>query len=180
MDADLSEVDREILKLLLTPHDGVSSKSISERTGIPLSTIQRRRGRLEQEYVETTSRLRLEKFGWRRINMLISTTGGISHAIGKELLNRNGVTSVVRTIGEHTIDLVVEAFVKDNSELLDFQEYVKGMDGVKDAMWTEVIEVIGTKNPPNHVLFGPSRPEGPKRHSLRTNGRLKIPVEPLR
>ena len=150
MGISLSDVDKQILRLLVSPH---SSKSISEQTGVPVSTIQRRRGRLETEYVETISRLRLEKFGWRRINMLISTSGGEAREIGKELLARSEVTSVARTIGEHTIDLVVELFVKDNAELLDFQEYVKGMKGVRDAMWTEVVEILGTKSPPNHILF---------------------------
>ena len=157
MDEDLSEVDRKILRFLLTPLDGISSKSISQKTGIPISTIQRRRGRLEKEYVETTSRLRPEKFGWRRVSFFIATGGGASQAIGRELLSRREVTSVARTIGEHTIDLIVEMFVKDNAELLDFQEYVKGMSGVKDAMWTEIIEIIGTKSPPNHLLFGPDQ-----------------------
>ena len=154
MESSLSEVDRKILRLLLSPPVGISSKSISEQTGIPMSTIQRRRARLESEYIETSSRVRPEKFGWRRITFLISTGGGASQAIGKELLARREVTSVTRTIGEHTIDLVVECFFRGNSDLLDFQEYVKGIVGVRDAMWTEVVEVMGTKNPPNHLLFG--------------------------
>lgn len=169
MEQPLSEIDRKILQFLLTPHDGISSKSISEYTGIPVSTIQRRRGRLEEEYVERSIRLRPEKFGWRRIGFLISTSGGASQAVGKELFSRDEVTFVARTIGEHTIDLWVEAFFRGNSDLLDFQEYVKGMSGVRDAMWTEVTEIIGTKNPPNHFLFGSDESQKSNRnHLVRT------------
>ena len=71
--------------------------------------------------------------------------------IGKELLKNEAVTSAFRTIGEHTIDLRVEVFVKDNGILLDLLETVKAMKGVKDVIWTEVIATIGRKGLPNHI-----------------------------
>ena len=72
--------------------------------------------------------------------------------IGKELMKREDVTYAVRTIGEHTIDLRVEVFVKDNRVLLNLLEDVKAMKGVRNVVWTEGIEIIGRKNPPNHVF----------------------------
>ncbi len=93
------------------------------------------------------------KFGFRRIDLLIYTEGGETMNIGREMLNREEVTYVARTIGEHTIDLRVEVFIKDNSVLLDLLETVKAMKGVRDVIWTEVIETIGRKNPPNHLLI---------------------------
>jgi hypothetical protein len=73
--------------------------------------------------------------------------------VGRELLEREEVTYAARTIGEHTIDLRLEVFVKDNSVLLDLLEHVKAMKGVRDVVWTEVIEIIGKKNPPNHIIL---------------------------
>ncbi|HXQ92181.1 MAG TPA: hypothetical protein VN739_04185 [Nitrososphaerales archaeon] len=73
--------------------------------------------------------------------------------VGKELLKREEVTYATRTIGEHTIDLRVEVFVKDNGVLLDLLEKVKAMKCVRDVVWTEVIETIGRKNPPNHIVI---------------------------
>ena len=93
------------------------------------------------------------KFGFRRIDLLIYTQGGETMSIGKELLKREEVTFAARTIGEHTIDLRIEVFVKDNSVLLNLLEDVKAMKGVRDVVWTEVIETIGRKNPPNHVVI---------------------------
>ena len=61
------------------------------------------------------------------------------------------MTSAFRTIGEHTIDLRVEVFVKDNGILLDLLELVKAMKGVRDVVWTEVIATIGRKGLPNHI-----------------------------
>ncbi len=52
---------------------------------------------------------------------------------------------VGKSIGEHTIDLRVEIIVRDNAELLDILEKVKAMDGVSDAVWSEIVQVIGRK-----------------------------------
>ncbi len=124
---------------------------ISEQLGIPLSTVQRRRKKLEDTYLIKTYALDPMKFGYRRIDLLIYTEGGQTMKIGEELLKREEVTSAFRTIGEHTIDLRVEVFVKDNGVLLDLLEEVKAMKGVRDVIWTEVIATIGKKNFPNQI-----------------------------
>ena len=55
------------------------------------------------------------------------------------------VTYVGKSIGEHTIDLRVETIVKDNVILLDLLENIKGMDGVNDVVWSEIVNVVGKK-----------------------------------
>ena len=50
-----------------------------------------------------------------------------------------------KSIGEHTIDLRVETIVKDNVILLDLLENIKGMDGVNDVVWSEIVNVVGKK-----------------------------------
>ena len=76
---------------------------------------------------------------------MISTERGKSVPIGQELLRRDEVVYVGRSIGQHTIDLKTELIVKDNSELLEMLEIVKAMDGVKEVEWTEIVKVIGKK-----------------------------------
>ena len=66
-------------------------------------------------------------------------------AIGQELLKREEVAYVARTIGEFTIDLKAELFVRSSAELVDILEEVKAIDGVKDTVWSEVIEIVGRK-----------------------------------
>jgi DNA-binding Lrp family transcriptional regulator len=92
-----------------------------------LSTVQRRRKKLEEAYLMKTYSLDPMKFGYRRIDLLIYTEGEQTMRIGEELLKHEEVTSAFRTIGEHTIDLRVEVFVKDNSVLFDLLEEVKAM-----------------------------------------------------
>jgi uncharacterized pyridoxamine 5'-phosphate oxidase family protein len=87
----------------------------------------------------------LEKFGWRRADVYISTRNGKTASVAKQLLSNGVVTYVGRSIGEHTIDLRAEIIIKDNAELLDLLEEIKSMDGVNDAIWSEVVQVIGRK-----------------------------------
>jgi DNA-binding Lrp family transcriptional regulator len=150
----LSTLDKEILKILLNPHNGKrSSEILSERTGSPISTIQRRRRQLEKEYLELSYTLIIEKFGWRRVDLLISTTSGKTDAIAKQLLTREEVVYVGKSIGEHTIDLRTEIIVKDNAELLDVLEEVKAMEGVRDTIWSEIVHVVGKKRSiPSYVI----------------------------
>jgi DNA-binding Lrp family transcriptional regulator len=149
---DLSETDRKMLKLLLQSDGKIDSQQLAEELGIPVGTVQRRRKRLEETYLIKTYSLNPAKFGWRRIDLLIATEGGATMIVGRELLKRSEVTYVARSIGEHTIDLRVETFVQDNSELLNLLEDVKGMEGIRDVVWSEIVEVIGRKNPPNHFV----------------------------
>jgi len=77
--------------------------------------------------------------------LMIYTGGGATTAIANELLKRDEVVYVGRSIGEHTIDLRAEVIIKDNTELLGLLEMVKAMESVRDAIWSEVVDVIGRK-----------------------------------
>jgi DNA-binding Lrp family transcriptional regulator len=141
----LSEVDRELLKVLLNPNGKSSSILLSKKLGIPKTTIQRRRKRLEREYLQMSYSLNIEKFGWRRVDLLIATRSGKTTSIATQLLSNEEVTYVGKSIGEHTIDLRAEIIIKDNAQLLDVLEKVKAMDGVNDTIWSEIVEVVGRK-----------------------------------
>jgi len=151
--SQLSDMDRKMLRFLLDSEGTMSTQEISVQLGIPVSTVQRRRKRLESDYIIKHYSLDPMKFGYRKIDLLIYTQGGETTEIGRELLKREEVTYAARTIGEHTIDLRIEVFVKDNGVLLDLLETVKAMKGVRDVVWTEVVETIGRKSPPDHIGF---------------------------
>ena len=149
----LTGVDKKMLQTLLASSGRVSSLALSRKLEIPLTTIQRRRKRLESEFLEVAYSLKLDKLGWRNADLLISTSKGVASAIGKELLTHNSITRVCRSIGEHTIDLHAEIVFKNNSELLNVIEWIKSLDGVKDVVWTEPVEVVGKNTPvPDKVL----------------------------
>ena len=138
-----TEVDKKVLKSLLDSSGRVSSLSLSRKLEIPLTTVQRRRKRLESEFLEVSYSLRLDKLGWRKAQLLVSTEKGMTSTVGKELLNHDSITRVSKSIGEHTIDLHVESVFKNNKELMDVMEWVKSLEGVRDVVWTEPVEMVG-------------------------------------
>ena|SRR5213594_1434423 len=140
----LSAVDKKLLKVLLTPDGKHSSKSLAKKLGIPATTVQRRRKRLEQ-FLTMSYTLCLKTFGWHKVDFLIATESGRTGFIGKELLKRDEVIYVGKSIGQHTIDLRVETVLEDNAEILRMMELLKSMPGIKDVIWTEIVEVVGRK-----------------------------------
>lgn len=125
--------------------DSKSSKSLSAKLGIPVTTVRRRRKRLEDKFLKINYVLDIEKFGWKRIDFFISIRNGMVDAVAKKLLDIDEVTYVGKSIGEHTIDLRIETIVKDNASILDHLERIKAMDGVNDVVWSEIVRVVGKK-----------------------------------
>lgn len=145
-DIGISQIDRKILKILLSPNgQSKSTKGISAKLGIPVTTIRRRRKRLEDKFLKLHYVLDIEKFGWRRVDFFISIRNGMINAVSKKLMEMDDVTYIGKSIGEHTIDLRVETIVKDNSVLLDLLEVIKGMEGVRDVVWSEIVSIVGRK-----------------------------------
>jgi DNA-binding Lrp family transcriptional regulator len=141
----LSSIDRKLLKTLLTPNGRHSSKALARKLGIPATTVQRRRKRLEDEFLKISYSLELAKFGWHKVDFLIATESGKTGLVGKTLLKREEVIYVGKSIGQHTIDLRVETILKDNAEILRMMESLKAMSGIKEVVWTEIVEVLGRK-----------------------------------
>jgi DNA-binding Lrp family transcriptional regulator len=149
----LSQIDKKILKILLDPSDQISSHAIASKLGLPRTTVHRRRNYLEKHFLEFAYSLKLDGLGYRRVDMLIYTSGGSTMAIAKRVLRRDEVVYVGQSIGEHTIDLRAEAVVKDNSQLLDLLEEVKAIPSVRDVVWSEIVKIVGKKRSvPSSVL----------------------------
>lgn len=140
----LSTVDKKILKSLISSTGEISSLVLSKELGIPLSTVQRRRKRLESIFVEISYSLKPEKFGWRTVKLFISTERGMTSSIAMQLISwQEIVTYVYRTMGEATVDLEAEIVFRDNYELLDMIGRIKAISGVNNVLWSETIQVLG-------------------------------------
>jgi DNA-binding Lrp family transcriptional regulator len=163
----LSDQDANILSSILASNGGVSSQQLSKEVGMPVSTVRARRKTLVRKYLIVTHSLNLQSYGWRQLQLLISTTGGRTVAIGKELMKLKQVVFVAGTIGEVKIDLRAEVFVRNGQELLDVLENVKALDGVREVVWSEVAEVIGIKNPPPQLYTHEASLESPEPRPIR-------------
>ncbi|MGB8159305.1 MAG: HTH domain-containing protein [Nitrososphaeraceae archaeon] len=141
----LSTIDRMILKEILSSSEKRTSTFLSKKLNVSTATIQRRRKRLEREFLEKEYALCHEKFGWRRVDFFISTISGKTDSVARELLALREVIFVGKSIGAHTIDLRVEAIVKDNSQILELMDRIKAIDGVKQVVWSEIVMGVGNK-----------------------------------
>lgn len=149
----LSTNDKKILKILLAPKSKVSfhvssdgsDKLISKKLGIPISSVKSCRKRLEVNFLKLLYVMTLIGLGRRRIDFFISTQKGLTVPISKKLMQIKNVVSVGRSIGEPTIDLRAELIVKHNGELLELLEKVKGMNGIREVVWSEIVQVMGNK-----------------------------------
>ena len=151
----ISQSDKEILKILLASREGatITSKAIAGKLGIPATTVQRRRKRLEKDLLQINYSLDLKRFGLHQVEFLIATSSGKTMAVASALLKLPEVTYVGRSIGQHTIDLRAETVLKDNADILRMSEMMKGMPGVKDVMWSEIVSVVGKKSAlPLHLI----------------------------
>lgn len=140
----LSSNDKKILKELVTTKGDVSMVALSRSLQIPLATLLRRRKRLE-ELLERNYVLRYEKFEMRQITFLVSAEGQGAPAIGKEMLNLDGVVKVVRILS-NKVDLRIEAVLRTNEDIIKLSEQIKAVDGVKELFWMDSMAVIGEKN----------------------------------
>lgn len=146
MERSLPKHDAEVLQNLLASRAAIASQLLSEKLGISPKAAERAPNEGEDGYLAIKYSSTLDKYGLRQVELLISTGGGKTMAVGRELLKRDQVAYVARTIGQFNIDLRAEVFVQNGEELIDIIEAVKAMDGVKDMVWSEVIEVVGRKN----------------------------------
>ena len=112
---------------------------------IPATTVQRHRKRLERDFLKISYAIDLKKFGWHRVDFLIATEGGKTMMVGNKLIQRDEVIHVGRSIGQQTIDLHVQTILQDNAEILRMMELLKSMPGIKDVVWSEIVEVVGAK-----------------------------------
>jgi DNA-binding Lrp family transcriptional regulator len=110
---NLSSIDRMMLKEILSQEEKKTSEVLSKKSGIPLTTVQRRRKLLEKELLKKEYLFRLDKFGWRREDFIISTRNGKTDEVANDVLTMEPIIFVGKSIGQHTIDLRVESIVKD-------------------------------------------------------------------
>jgi hypothetical protein len=151
MGSPLSKHDAQIVKDLLATRAEISSRLLSEMLGISPRITEPTSGEWGKEYLAIMYSSTLQKYGWRQVEFLISTTGGKTMTVGKALLKRKDVAYVARAVGQFNIDLRAEIFVQSNDELINLLEEVKAMRGVRDVIWSEIVEVVGRRN---HIPTG--------------------------
>jgi DNA-binding Lrp family transcriptional regulator len=141
----LTSIDKKILKALLESKGNPSSIQLSRDLDVPLSTIQRRRKRLEEEFVKESYSLKYEKFGRRQVTFIAMLGAADKSEVANQILSLEKVISVSRTFGDGA-DLKVEAIIETNQDFMQLSEKIKSIPGIQKLCWFESLEVMGQKN----------------------------------
>jgi hypothetical protein len=89
---------------------------------------------LETKCLEVSYSLKLKELGFRRVDFFLYAAGGDTTSMRRELLKHDDVVSVGRSVGEHTVDLTVDAIMKDSGKLLDLLELMEGLPNVREYL----------------------------------------------
>jgi DNA-binding Lrp family transcriptional regulator len=138
------DLNIKIVRELVNNPD-ISSTDIAERYGIPLSTIQRRRAKLEGSILNKAYTLDIRQLGWRTADLLISVEKGKAEETAQKLLESNKVNVIVASlrIGHPQVDIMADVFYRDSIELHSLTEKVKAMPYVTYVEWAEIVKVVG-------------------------------------
>ncbi len=139
----LDRINIKIINELISNGD-IKSSEISEKLKIPLSTIQRRRTRIEKTVLKKKYQMDLIQLGYRTAQIFVDVQKGKAQETGEELLkkyNRNVINASTRINSSNNLCLEVVYHASD--ELHNLLEEVKSMPLVKNVDWSEQVMMIG-------------------------------------
>lgn len=137
----IDELDIKIIKELFRD-PGMTSTDIANKHHEALSTIQRRRTRLEQTLIKRNYTIDIRQLGWRTADLAISVQKGVAKQTANELVRTRKDNVIVASlrIGDPVVDIMADVFYRDSQELHDLIESVKAMPNVIHVEWSEVVE----------------------------------------
>jgi DNA-binding Lrp family transcriptional regulator len=122
----------------------ISSLALSKKLNIPLSTLQRRRAKVEKAILKKTYTFNYKEFGGRVGDLIINVNKGKSDHVAQSILKKykNNVTYCHTRI-DLTHSVLTHIIYKDTEELYYLIENIKAMEYVNSLSWSETVKVIG-------------------------------------
>lgn len=139
-------IDRINLKIIdeLVSNGDIKSSEISEKLKIPLSTIQRRRTRIEKSILKKKYQMDLTQLGYRTAQIFVDVQKGKAKETGEELIkkyNRNIVSASTRINSSN--NLCLEVVYNGSDELHYLLEEIKSIPLADKVDWSEQVTMIG-------------------------------------
>lgn len=142
--ATLDRINLLITQELLQ-NSSIKTATIAHKLNLPLSTVQRRRKRLEDScYLNKRYEIDAKYFGFRKADIHISTLRGECLNVGKEIAEKHSanILEISQRIGDPKVNLVALAIYKDTKELYNMLEDIRVMKNVEGVQWSEIVNVI--------------------------------------
>jgi len=142
----LDDTDLVIVNTLLQRPD-TSSSDLAKKTGKPLSTIQRRRAKLERTIIKKDYSLNTDIAGWRSGEFFLSVGNGRTEAVARQIFDKYSNITMVTTTVNSVGNMVAHIYFKDSAEMFGILEEIKRLPNVQDATYAEHIQMIGERKP---------------------------------
>jgi DNA-binding Lrp family transcriptional regulator len=141
---DLQSNKEKFSDVLLVNHGEIKSSEIAKKLKIPLSTIQRRRARIEKSILKKIYKMDLTLLGYRTAQIFVDVQGGKAKEVGEELLkkyDRNVVNASTRINSSN--NLCLEIVYNGSEELHYLLEEIKSIPLVGKVDWSEQVAILG-------------------------------------
>jgi len=138
----LDRINIEILRNIIKNPD-IKASEISEKIDIPLSTIQRRRSRIETSAVFKKSfEIDFHKLGLRIADLLIKISKGDIETIVSDIVKQHSksILEVTVRLGQPDINLVVRIAYKDNDEAYGIMRTFNTIEHIDSIQWSELLK----------------------------------------
>ena len=139
----LDNINLKIIEELLNNGD-IKSSEIATKLAIPLSTIQRRRTKIEKTIVRKTYEMSLNQMGFRTALIFVDVQKGKAKETGEQLLKRyDHYILRASTRINSSNNLCLEIIYDNSEELHALLEEVKAMPLTTSVDWSEQVYSIG-------------------------------------
>ncbi|HKR74036.1 MAG TPA: Lrp/AsnC family transcriptional regulator [Candidatus Nitrosocosmicus sp.] len=139
----LDRINLRIVEELMTNGD-IKSSEIAAKLKIPLSTIQRRRTRIEKSLLRKNYQMDLTLLGYRTAQIFVDIQGGRAKETGEALLkkyDRNIINASTRINSSN--NLCLEVVYNGSEELHYLLEEIKSLPLATKVDWSERVMLIG-------------------------------------
>jgi DNA-binding Lrp family transcriptional regulator len=140
----LDKINIEILRNIIRNPD-IKSSEISEKIDIPLSTIQRRRSRIETSAVLKKSfEIDFHRLGMRVADLLIKITKGDIETIVSEIVKQHSksILEITVRLGQPDINIVARIAYKDNDEIYEIMRTFNTIEHLDSIQWSEILKEV--------------------------------------
>jgi len=144
---ELDDLDLKIVNDLLDDSTA-SSTVIANKYGRPLSTIQRRRSRLEKGVLLKNYSINVSKTNWRSGEIFVRVLKGRTEEVAGDIFNKyaSNVTLVSTTMN-NVGNLIIHIYYRNSPQMFSILEELRRMPGVDDVMYAEHIDIVGERKP---------------------------------
>ncbi len=140
---DIDQINLKIIEELLNNPD-IKNANLAKKLQIPLSTLQRRKTRIESHILKKYYHFDFSQLGFRMAEIYLHIESGktdeVAHMLLKTL-NKN-ILKISSRI-DSTTNLCIEVIFKDSIELHHILENLRSIEYSSNIIFSEVVNVIG-------------------------------------